>query len=62
MKFDDVKGLSGEEMKRKLIELRKELFEARMKNSLGQLANPVGVRGIKRDIARIMTAMAQKQG
>lgn len=62
MKFKDVLGLSPEERKRKLGELRKELFDARMKNTLGQLGNTLSIRTLRRDIARVKTALSQKQG
>ena len=62
MKFKDVMGLSPEEKKRKLIDLRKELFDAKMKNTLGQLGNTLSIRNLRRDVARIKTALSQKQG
>ena len=60
MKFEDVSGLSVDELKKKDVELRRNLFEMKMKNSLGQLANPLVIRFTRRDIARVKTAISQK--
>lgn len=60
MKYQDVKDLSVTELKKKKSALTQELFEAEMKNSLGQLANPLEIRDIRRNIARLKTALVQK--
>jgi len=60
MKFGDVKGLSVDELKKKLREVRGELFEMRMKNKLGQVGNPLQIRHLRRGVARIRTALNQK--
>lgn len=60
MKYSDVSGLTVEELQKKSGEMRTELFEARMKNQMGQLNNPIRVREIRRDIARLQTALNQK--
>lgn len=58
MKYTDIKGLSRQELLKKKASLREELFQAKMKNTMGQLSNPVQVRFIRRDVARIETALA----
>jgi large subunit ribosomal protein L29 len=60
MKFAEIAGLSEKELKKKSVELRQQLFEARMKNALGQLANPMVIRQARRDIARLQTALRVK--
>jgi large subunit ribosomal protein L29 len=60
MKYPGVSGLTIEELRKKTTELRGELFEARMKNQMGQLNNPIQVRNLRRDIARLQTALSQK--
>lgn len=57
MKYADVAGLSEKELLKKTNELRERVFEARMKNSLGQLANPMSIREMRRDLARLQTAL-----
>ena len=60
MKFKDIKDLSATELKKKKAALTGEFFEAKMKNQLGQLGNPLEIRKIRKNIARINTAMVQK--
>jgi len=60
VKYADISGLSETELNKKTTELRLQMFEARMKNSLGQLANPMSIREARRDIARMKTAAAAK--
>ena len=57
MKYTDIKGLSQGELKKKKASITVELFEMKMKNSLGQLSNPVQIRFLRKDLARINTAM-----
>ncbi len=61
MLFSELAGLTAKDLNKKKVELRSKLFEARMKNSLGQLANPMVIREARKNIARINTALA-KQG
>lgn len=60
MKFTEMKDLSVPELKKKRTALSKELFDAKLKNSIGQLANPLEIRNLRRDIARINTAIVKK--
>lgn len=60
MKFTEMKDLSVPELKKKRAALSKELFDARLKNSIGQMANPLEIRKLRRDIARINTAIVKK--
>lgn len=60
MKFSDIKDLSVAELKKKRAGLSEELFQARIKNSIGQLSNPIEVRNLRRDIAKINTAIVKK--
>ncbi|MBY0453189.1 MAG: 50S ribosomal protein L29 [Bdellovibrionaceae bacterium] len=60
MKFTDVKELSTVEVNKKIRETKEKMFEARMKNSMGQMTNPVSIRGMRRDIARLKTVLTAK--
>lgn len=57
MKASEVRALSKEEMERKVIDLKEELFNLRFQNAVGQLENPQKLKQTKRDIARIKTAI-----
>lgn len=60
MKYSEIKDLSVVELKKKRAALSKDLFEARMKNSIGQLANPIEIRSLRKNIAKINTAIVKK--
>lgn len=62
MKFTDIKELTSTELRKRVVQLREELFESRMKHSLGQLANPLDIRKKRRDLARLKTALEMKLG
>jgi large subunit ribosomal protein L29 len=62
MKFNEIKDLTSDELRRKQTQLREELFEARMKHSLGQVGNPIEIRQRRRDLARVLTALNLKLG
>ncbi len=49
-----------DELKSKLVELKKEHFNLRFKLSSGELEKPDGIRKVKKDIARIKTILSQK--
>lgn len=60
MKFTDIKDMSKTELAKKQKSLAKDIFSAKMKNSLGQLSNPLEIRKMRRELARIKTAISQK--
>ena len=62
MKYAEMSGLAAKEIQKKLTQLETDMFEASMKNSLGQLANPMEIRSHRRDIARLKTALTAKAG
>jgi large subunit ribosomal protein L29 len=62
MKFTEIKDLTSDELRKKQSQMRDELFEARMKHSLGQVGNPIEIRDRRRDIARVLTAINMKLG
>ena len=60
MKYEEIKDLSVVELKKGRADLTNELFQAKMKNSIGQLANPLSIRMIRRSIAKVNTAIVKK--
>lgn len=60
MIFKEIKGLSADELKKKLVQAREDLFSSKMKNHLGQLPNPMEIRELRRSVARLHTAMKMK--
>jgi large subunit ribosomal protein L29 len=60
MKFDEMKDLTVEELRKRHKQMREEIFEMKMKHSLGQVGNPIGIRHMRRDMARVLTALNMK--
>lgn len=57
---ESLKGKSADELKKNLMDLRKDQLNARLQRSAGQLANTSTLRTLRRDIARVKTFI-QKQ-
>ena len=60
MKAAELTKLSVEELNAKLKELKGELFNLRFQHAINQLVNPHKIADVKRDIARVMTVLNQK--
>lgn len=60
MKIKEITALSRDEMKKKLTEFKEELFNLRFQYSLHQVKNPMRIRHLKKNIARILTVLNSK--
>ena len=60
MKAAELVKLSVEELNAKLKELKGELFNLRFQHAINQLENPHKIADVKKDIARVMTVLSQK--
>jgi large subunit ribosomal protein L29 len=63
MKPSEIREMSAEDMREKLASLKEELFNLRFQHATGQLENPMRIKEVKKDIARvktIQTEMAKK--
>lgn len=61
MKAQEIHELSKEEIEQKVDALEEELFNLRFQAKLGQLANPLQLRIVRKDIARAKTILKQKK-
>ena len=57
----EIRGLSVEDLDKKLNELKKDLFMLRMQHATNQLDNPMQITAVKKDIARIKTIIREKE-
>ncbi|MEO0270347.1 MAG: 50S ribosomal protein L29 [candidate division WOR-3 bacterium] len=62
MKISELRELSEEELLKTLKDLKEKLFELRTKKVIGSIENPMEIRKIKRDIARVKTILKEKFG
>ena len=57
LKVAEIRNLSGEEIQEKVKNLKQELMQKRFQAKTGKLENRTVVKGIKKDIARLLTIM-----
>ena len=60
MKAAEVREMSVDELNSKLKELKAELFNLRFQHAINQLDNPMRMKAVKKDIARIQTVLQAK--
>jgi large subunit ribosomal protein L29 len=52
---DEIFGLSSEELETKLTELKSEMGNLQLQKATHQITNPLRIRTVRRDIARVIT-------
>ena len=57
MKASKMRDMSKEDLLLEEVELRKQIFKLRFQTATGQLQNASKIRGVRRDIARILTIL-----
>ena len=61
MKASEIRELTGAELSEKLTNLKAELFNLRFQHAINQLDNPMRIKAVKKDIARVKTVMRQME-
>jgi len=61
MKPAEVRQQSAEELESKLKDLKAELFNLRFQLTINQLDNPMRIKAVKKDIARIKTVLRENE-
>ncbi|MBQ3274611.1 MAG: 50S ribosomal protein L29 [Christensenellaceae bacterium] len=61
MKAKEIREFKYEELETKLRDLKSEFFNLRFQHATGQLANPMQLKQVKRDIARVKTIMTEME-
>ena len=56
----DLRKLNADELNNKLKELKEELFNLRFQHAINQLDNPQKIVEVKKNIARVMTVLSEK--
>ena len=57
---EELKKMSADELNAKLKELKEELFTLRFQHAINQLDNPQKIAEVKKNIARVMTVLSEK--
>lgn len=61
MKTKDIRTLGPEELKAKEKSLKKELFDLKYQRKIGRVEKPSRFRLIRRDIAKILTVINERE-
>ncbi len=61
MKPSEMREKSIVELNSELVALKEELFKLRFQHATNQLENPLKLRGVKRDIARVRTILRERE-
>lgn len=61
MEINELRKLSSEDLKKRIVEKKEELFTKRMQASSGSLEKPVELRQLRREIARIKTILKERE-
>jgi len=60
VKATELRAMSAEDLAKKLADLKQELFNLRFQHAINQLDNPHKIADVKKDIARVMTVLGEK--
>lgn len=61
MKANEFRQLSSQELGSKLTELKGELFNLRFQLATGQLDNPMRIKSVRKNIARVKTVIREEE-
>jgi large subunit ribosomal protein L29 len=62
VKAQAMNEMTTEEIAQRVTDLREELFNLRFRNSMRQLDNPLKIREGRRELARLLTVLREKEG
>jgi len=60
VKPSEIKAMTVDELTRKEYDLRKELFNLRFQQATGEIENPMRIRTVRKNIARVLTIRSEK--
>ena len=61
MRADDIRELSAEDMRARIAELEEERFRLNFRSATEPLEDPLRLRGIRKDIARLKTILRERE-
>jgi large subunit ribosomal protein L29 len=61
MRADDIRELTVEDMKARIAELEEERFRLNFRSATEPLEDPLGLRWIRKDIARLKTILRERE-
>ena len=61
MELNKIREMTELELNSELLKMKQELFNLRFQHVTGQLENPIKMRDLRRDIARVKTIIREKE-
>jgi len=61
MRISEIKEQTKEELEAKLADIKKNIFNLKFQKATGKLENPVKIRNLRKDVARIKTLLREKE-
>ena len=61
MKAKVFRDRSDDELRKTLGDLEEQLFKLRFQKSTGQIDNPIKIREVRKDIARVLTVIHERR-
>ena len=61
VKPKSIREMGADEIRTRVTELREELFNLRFRNTMKQLDNPLKIRESRREMARLLTVLKEKE-
>ena len=61
MKAKDIRNMNDQELNNQLSSLKEELFNLRFQHATGQLDNPLRIKEVKKDYARVKTVIRERE-
>lgn len=61
VKAREIMDMSDDDLRKALNDSKDELFRLKFQLATGQLDNPMRIKDVKRDIARVQTIMRQRE-
>ena len=61
LKAQSMRDMTVDELETRIGELREELFNLHFRNSMRQLDNPLKIRESRREMARLLTVLKEKE-
>ncbi len=61
MNAKEFRERSDDELRKSLGDLEEQLFKLRFQKSTGQIENPIKIREVRKDIARVLTVINERR-
>ena len=61
MKVNDIRKMTTEEINKKVVDAKQELFNLRFSSALGNLEKPSRIKELRHDVARLKTVLRERE-